>query len=151
MHVRVATQKDIPFLVESGQRFINEAPNYSNRQIDEIALAENFRTVIGGMGAVFVVEDKGMIVGGLVCLTTKDWFNDQLIAFEQSFYVCPEYRATCAKYLLLESFIAWAKNMNAGRIQCATTTGINTQGCVNLYKKFGFTEYGVLLDLELKA
>ena len=72
-----------------------------------------------------------------------------MIAFEQVFYVVPEYRSTQSALLLIDSFVSWAKHMNAGRVQCGTTTGINTQSCVRLYNHFGFTEYGILLDLEL--
>lgn len=151
MQVRVATIEDIPSLIEIARQFIVEAPNYSKRELNETALDQNFRSVMSGAGAIFLVESKNQIVGGIVCLTTTDWFNDQVIAFEQVFYVCPEYRATRAPFLLLDSFISWAKHMNAGRIQCGTTTGINTKGCIRLYQHFGFSEYGTVLDLELKA
>ena len=96
-----------------------------------------------------MTEHKNALTGGIVCLTTKDWFNNQVIAFEQVFYVVPEYRSTQSAFLLIDSFVSWAKHMNAGRVQCGTTTGINTQSCVRLYKHFGFKEHGTLLDMEL--
>ena len=126
MQVRPATLKDMHSLLTMARQFILEAPNYSGRELNEDALT-----------------------GGIVCLTTKDWFNNQVIAFEQVFYVVPEYRSTQSAFLLIDSFVSWAKHMNAGRVQCGTTTGINTRSCVRLYKHFGFTEYGILLDLEL--
>ena len=81
---------------------------------------------------------------------TKDWFSDQLIAFEQVFYVKPKYRSTRAAIQLIDAFVEWAKSMNVDRVQCGTTTGIQTKGCLRLYERFGFREYGTLLDLELK-
>lgn len=149
MQVRPATPKDMPSLLAMARQFILEAPNYSGRELDEDALEENLTAVIQGQGAIFVTEHKDVLTGGIVCLTTKDWFNNQIIAFEQVFYVVPEYRATRAALLLVDTFITWAKHMNAKRVQCGTTTGINTDGCVRLYNHFGFTEYGILLDLEL--
>lgn len=151
MRVRVATLDDLPSLMNIARQFILEAPNYSTRELNEDALSENLRSVINGLGAVFIAEHQHEIVGGIVCLTTKDWFNDQIIAFEQVFYICPQYRSTRASFLLIETFVNWAKHMNAGRMQCGTTTGINTKGCLRLYERFGFREYGTLLDLELKA
>ena len=149
MQVRPATLKDMPSLLAMARQFILEAPNYSGRELNEDALEENLTAVIRGQGAIFVTEHKDALTGGIVCLTTKDWFNNQIIAFEQVFYVVPEYRSTQSALLLIDSFVSWAKHMNAGRVQCGTTTGINTQSCVRLYNHFGFNEYGILLDLEL--
>ncbi len=149
MQVRPATLKDMPSLLAMARQFILEAPNYSGRELNENALEANLTAVIQGQGAIFVTEHKDVLTGGIVCLTTKDWFNNQIIAFEQVFYVVPEYRSTQSALLLIDSFVSWAKHMNAGRVQCGTTTGINTDGCVRLYKHFGFNEYGILLDLEL--
>ena len=96
MRLRTASISDIPILILIAQGFIKEAPNYQSRELDIKALEENLRTIIDGVGAVFVAEKGEQIVGGIVCLTTKDWFNNQVIAFEQVFYVLPEYRATRA-------------------------------------------------------
>lgn len=151
MQVRSAKLPDVPALVALGQEFISEAPNYSSRKFDANALRQNLESVVNGQGAIFVVEAGTEIVGGIVCLTAKDWFNDDVIAFEQVFYISPTYRTTQASFLLIDAFIAWSKNMGASRIQCGTTTGINTRGCVRLYERFGFTKYGTVLDMELKA
>lgn len=150
MKLRVATQEDIAELVAMGQQFIKEAPNYSGRTIQTKALEQNLTAIINGDGAIFLVELNNITVGGIVCATTNDWFSDQVIAFEQVFYVKPEYRATRAALLLLDAFVEWAKSMNADRVQCGTTTGIQTKGCLRLYERFGFREYGTLLDLELQ-
>ena len=149
MQVRTATLKDMPSLLAMARQFILEAPNYSGRELNENALEANLTAVIQGQGAIFVTEHKDALTGGIVCLTTKDWFNNQIIAFEQVFYVVPEYRSTQSALLLIDSFVSWSKHMNAKRVQCGTTTGISTDGCVRLYRHFGFTEYGILMDLEL--
>ena len=149
MQVRPATLKDMPSLLAMARQFILEAPNYSGRELNENALEANLAAVIQGQGAIFVTEHKDALTGGIVCLTTKDWFNNQIIAFEQVFYVVPDYRSTQSALLLIDSFVGWSKHMNAKRVQCGTTTGISTDGCVRLYRHFGFTEYGILMDLEL--
>ena len=149
MQVRSAKLPDVPALVALGQEFISEAPNYSSRKFDANALRQNLESVVNGQGAIFVVEAGTEIVGGIVCLTAKDWFNDDVIAFEQVFYISPTYRTTQASFLLIDAFIAWSKNMGASRIQCGTTTGIKTRGCMRLYERLGFTQYGTVLDMEL--
>ena len=149
MRVRVATHSDMPCFIENAKRLHSESPKYAIRNLNEKALSENLRSVMDGVGAIFVAENNGEVVGGIVCLTTKDWFNDDVIAFEQVFYVQPEYRATRAPLLLIDAFVNWAKYMKADRIQSGTTTDISTQGCVRLYEHFGFIQYGIMMDMEL--
>lgn len=149
MKIRVATLEDIPMLVELGQQFILEAPNYSGRTINIDVLTENFKEIINGSGCIFIAELGSFAIGGIVCSSTKDWFDGQTVAFEQVFYVKPEYRATNAAINLLSVFIEWAELIKADRVQVGTTTGIQTKGCLRLYKKFGFREHGIVLDMEL--
>ncbi|AOA57572.1 GNAT family N-acetyltransferase [Acinetobacter larvae] len=148
MKLRTAGLADLPHLIEMAQDFIKEAPNYRKRTLVVGALENNLKSIVES-GAIFVVELHKNIVGGIVCATTKDWFNDDLIAFEQVFYVKPKYRATRAPLLLIDALIEWSHGMNASRIQCGTTTGIQTKGCLRLYERFGFREFGQLFDMEL--
>lgn len=150
MKVRVAEHDDVDALVQFGEWLSNESPSYSRREYSSGAAACHFHNMIESKGVIFVVELCGQIVGGIAGSTSKNWFNDDLIAFEQVLYVEPEYRATRASILLIDAFIEWAKSMQATRIQVGTTTGIQTKGCLRLYEHFGFREYGTLLDLELQ-
>ena len=77
--------------------------------------------------------------------------EDVLSGKTKMLYVAPEFRKSRAAYMLVKGFINWATLMGASRIQCGTTTGVESAGCIRLYKHFGFTEYGTILDLELKA
>ena len=149
MHVRVANHSDMTCLIQHAKKLHLESGKYTRRAFDENALSENLTSVLNGSGAIFVAEIKGQIVGGIVCLTSKDWFNNDVIAFEQVFYVQPEYRATRVPLLLIDAFVNWAKHMKADRIQSGTTTDISTKGCVRLYEHFGFTQYGIMMDMEL--
>ena len=151
MQVRVATLPDVPAMVALGQEFIKEAPNYKNRPYIADNAAEHFSAVIKGGGVIFLVEHDAQIIGGFVGRIGRDWFNDIKIAFDDVLYVKPEFRTSRAAYILIQSFIRWAQIMGAHRIQCGTTTGVASDSCIRLYKHFGFTEYGTVLDLELKA
>lgn len=149
MKLRVATVHDIPTLVEFGESFIQESPNYQARPYDNSKVANHFNSLIKH-GALFVVEENSVICGGFAGGIGSDWFNGQKIAFDYVMYVKPEYRKTRAAYLLIDAFVNWARIMKADRIQCGTTTGVESKGCIRLYKHFGFTEFGTVLDLELK-
>ena len=71
------------------------------------------------------------------------------IAFDDVMYVKPEFRKTRAAYVLIQTFIGWAAAMGVNRIQCGTTTGVESRACIRLYEHFGFTQYGTVLDMEL--
>src|SRR5690606_34800541 len=107
--------------------------------------------LIKGGGAIFLVEHDEQIIGGFVGRIGGDWFNNTKIAFDDCLYVKPEFRKSRAAHMLIQAFIRWAQLMGASRIQCGTTTGVESNACIRLYKHFGFTEYGTVLDLELKA
>ena len=151
MLVRVATLSDVPCLVTLGKAFIKEAPNYNNRPYLADNAAKHFTNLIKGNGVVILVEQDQQIIGGFVGRIGGDWFNNTKIAFDDVLYVKPEFRKTRAAYVLIQTFIGWAVGMGADRIQCGTTTGVESAACIRLYKHFGFTEYGTILDLELKA
>ena len=151
MRLRVATLPDVPAMVALGQEFIKEAPNYQSRPYVTEYAEKHFTSLIKGGGVIFLVEHQEQIIGGFVGRMGGDWFNDIKIAFDDVLYVAPEFRKSRAAYMLIQAFIRWAQLMGADRIQCGTTTGVESAACIRLYKHFGFTKYGTVLDLELKA
>ncbi|MEN8419336.1 GNAT family N-acetyltransferase [Acinetobacter baumannii] len=148
MKLRVATLNDIPTLVEFGKSFIDEAPNYQNRHYCPESAEDHFKKLLKE-GVIFVVEHNGVLCGGFAGGIGKDWFNNQKIAFDYVMYVKPDFRKTRVAYMLVTAFINWAKILKADRIQCGTTTGVESLGCIRLYKHFGLREYGTVLDMEL--
>ena len=149
MRVRTAKLLDVPALVALGQEFIKEAPNYQNRPYMADKAAEHFTHLINGGGVIFIVEQDQEIMGGFAGRIGGDWFNNTKIAFDDVMYVKPEFRKTRAAYVLIQTFIGWAAAMGVNRIQCGTTTGVESRACIRLYEHFGFTQYGTVLDMEL--
>ena len=149
MRVRTAKLPDVPALVALGQEFIKEAPNYQNRPYMADKAAEHFTQLINGGGVIFIVEQDQEIMGGFAGRIGGDWFNKTKIAFDDVMYVKPEFRKTRAAYVLIQTFIGWAAAMGVNRIQCGTTTGVESRACIRLYEHFGFTQYGTVLDMEL--
>ena len=89
MKLRVATVQDIPALVEFGESFIKESPNYQDRPYDNDKVADHFKSLIKH-GALFVAEENSVICGGFAGGISSDWFNGQKIAFDYVMYVKPE-------------------------------------------------------------
>ena len=149
MKLRVATLQDIPTLVQFGEAFFNESPNYQGRQYEPEEAAKHYENLMRKEGVIFVVEQRGQVVGGFAGGIGKDWFNQQKIAFDYVLYVEPKFRKTRAAYVLIQAFIGWSASMGAQRIQCGTTTDVESEACIRLYEHFGFKQYGTLLDMEI--
>lgn len=151
MELRPATLIDVPTLVEFGAAFIQESPNYHGRNYSSEHAAKHYEELIKGNGVLLVVEHDGQLCGGFAGGIGKDWFSGEKTAFDYVMYVKPEFRKSRTAYLLIQTFISWARLMGADRIQCGTTTGVESNACIKLYKHFGFTEFGTVLNMELKA
>ena len=149
MKIRVATLIDIPQLVQFGAEFIKESPNYQGREYCDDQAEKHFTKLIKGSGVIFLVEHDGQICGGFAGGIGSDWFNQQKVAYDYVMYVQPKFRKTRAAYLLIKSFVDWAHLMGVDRIQCGTTTGVESTSCIRLYEHFGFRQYGTVLDMEL--
>lgn len=149
MKIRVATLSDIPTLVQFGESFVSESPNYKNRGYDVHHAANHFSNLINGTGVIFVAEYESQVIGGFAGGIVNDWFSNQKMAFDYVLYIKPEFRKSHVAFELISAFITWSKLMGANRIQCGTATGVETKACVRLYKKFGFIETGTFLDLEI--
>lgn len=149
MEIRVATKEDVPILVELGALFIEESPVYQSRGYVHELAADHFTNLIMNSGVILVVEHNGVICGGFAGAIGKDWFNGKRIAYDHVLYVKPEYRKSRAAYMLIDAFINWARLMNADFIQCGTTTGVESQACIRLYKHFGFHEFGTVLEMKV--
>lgn len=149
MKIRVATVEDIPTLVQFGESFMQESPHYQQRSYGLKKAEKHFKQTLK-TGALFIAEQNGVICGGFAGGTGKDWFNNEKIAFDYVMYVKPEYRKTRAAYLLVQAFLNWAQIIGADRVQCGTTTGVESRGCIRLYEHFGLSEYGTVLSMELK-
>lgn len=151
MELRPANLNDVPDLVQIGQAFIKEAPNYQNKEYLPEKAAEHFKQLIKGAGVVLLAIEKGVIVGGFVGRISHEWFSNKKVAFDDVLYVKPEFRKTRVAYLLVQAFIHCAQLMGANSIQCGTTTGVESEACINLYQHFGFEKFGTVMNMELKA
>lgn len=151
MKIRVATLNDIPVLLKFGAAFVQESPNYKNREFIAQEAQKHFEDLINGQGVIFVIESRQKVIAGFAGSIGKEWFNSQKIAIDHVMYVLPEFRKTRAAYYLIQTFIGWAVGMGANRIQCGTTTDVESKGCIRLYEHFGFKQYGTVLDMELSV
>lgn len=150
--VEKARITDIPELLEIAVGFWNESPSYQQRPINLNKVKTQLQTLIlyPSQGCVLVVlDEEDNILGGFLGGLQEEWQSDSLMAFDYCLFVKPQYRGGRAAYLLIKSFIEWAKEAGATWVQCGTATQVNTERTISFYKKFGFEHTGSFLEMKL--
>ena len=149
MRIREASHQDIPILIKMGAALTNESPTFKQRGFNPDKAARHFKWLLDGNGVIFLAVHDGQIVGGFVGGITTDWQSDHKLAFDYVMYVMPKFRSSGVAKLLVETFIFWAKEMGADRINCGTATMVNTKHCIDLYTSLGFSVVGAFLEMEI--
>lgn len=146
--IRPAKHDDIPRLVELGT-LLHDTSTYARRSYNPEKVAHLLGQLIDGLGVVFAAEVEGRIVGGFAGALTEQWFSDDLIAFDYSFFIEPGKRQGLIAMKLILAFQEWAKAKGAKEIQMGITTGINVAGTSRLYTRMGFQFNGPLFRMEV--
>lgn len=150
MHIRKATLDDVRTLVDFGKRLTKESPVFSKQGFDEYSAADLFAYLINKHESIFLAQDQYQNpIGTLIGVVDTDWRTGHKLAFEQGVYVLPEYRRSDAAKKLIHTFVEWAKNQDADRIQLGTMTGIQADKVVKLYESLGFSLVGYVLEMEV--
>ncbi|WP_284085108.1 GNAT family N-acetyltransferase [Acinetobacter haemolyticus] len=150
MQIRKATLDDVGTLVDFGKRLTKESPVFSKQGFDENSAADLFAYLINKHESIFLALDQYQNpIGTLIGVVDTDWRTGHKLAFEQGVYVLPEYRRSDAAKTLINTFVEWAKNQDADRIQLGTMTGIHADKVVKLYESLGFSLVGYVLEMEV--
>lgn len=91
---------------------------------------------------LYVYWRDGKIAGGIAGSLGEEWYNNELVAYEQAFFICPSVRHGLIALRLMTAFQAWAKEMGATEMRMGITTTGNTAGITRLYHAFGLVSTG---------
>lgn len=150
MFVRAAEERDMPILLDMGQKLTQESELFKKQGFDVNRAKHVFGKLIELYSSILVVLDNEFqVVGALIGAIDVDWRTGQKLAYEQGVYVLPEYRKSGAASDLIKSFEIWAKLNKADRIQIGTITGIHADRTVTLYKSLGYELIGYTLEKEV--
>ncbi len=141
--IRVATTADIPRILELGH-LLHATTSYSAKAIVPEKVAAFLEALISGdHGVIFLAEQGGEVVGGLMGGLTDQWFNHDLIAYDYSFFLVPGHGFSAVK--LMRAFELWAKARGASEIYMGIGTRVGVDGTVRLYESMGFEHFGPML------
>jgi len=146
--IRPARHDDIPRLVELGT-LLHDTSSYARRSLNPEKVTRFLAQLIDGLGVVFVAEVDGEVVGGFAGAVTEQWFSDDLIAYDYSFFIEPSKRQGLIAIKLILAFQEWAKAKGAKEIQMGITTGVHVEGTTKLYRRLGFEYNGPLFRMEV--
>lgn len=150
--IHKASITDVSELLEIAVQFWSESETYSQRPINLNKVKTQLQTLIlyPSQGCVLVCKDAdNNIIGGFMGGLQEEWQSDSLMAFDYCLFVRANNRGTKAAYLLVKSFIEWAKEQGATWIQCGIATRINTERTISFYQKMGFDHTGSFLEMKL--
>lgn len=133
--IRLASEADVPRVVEMGRRFLAEGP-YRNQLADvpEVSTRIAAFAVTTDKCRVLVSELEGQVTGVLAFILFPHYFSGELTAGEMIWYVEPEHRPGGVALRLLWEAERMAKEMGAERMQVTAPTSAVS----DLYKRFGY-------------
>lgn len=146
--IRPATHDDVPRLIELGAK-LHQTSSYAGMTFMPEKAAVFLHALIDGVGVIFVAEVEGVVVGGFAGAVTEQWFSNDLLAYDYSFFIDPKTRSGITATKLLLTFIEWARIKGAKTIQIGITTGINVSGTADFYRSLGFVDAGRFFNKEL--
>lgn len=146
MGIRVATQADIPRILELGELMHAESPRWSRLSFNRVKAEHYLRDLIDGAGAVFLAEHGGVVVGGIAGVLSSHWSSDDLLADEVAFFMAPAARGNMLAVRLVCTLRAWAEQRGAKWLQAGTSTGLDPERTAQLYERLGFTRCAIGLE-----
>ena len=146
--IRVATEADIPRIVELGQQMHDESPFYCDIAYDTGKVSAAMKQLINGAGVIFLYETGGEIRGGMAGYMGEFWFSSERLASDLALFIHPDHRHGMIAVKLTLAFHAWAKQLGARRVQMGITTGVHTEDTGKLYRSLGMSDSGNLFKKD---
>lgn len=148
MQVEVATPDDAAEIATLGQ-LLHDTSSYADTPYNRAKVEDLMRHLaLGGDNVVFVVRKAGAIVGGIAGSVSAQWFSDEKLGYEYSFFVEPGSRSGGAALKLLLAFTNWCQARGAKKVRIGITTGMQEELTGRFYRRMGFHDAGTLFQLE---
>lgn len=148
-HVEPAVLADVPRLAELGEALHAASRHHRLSFSREKVEALLTHLINDPNGVVFVSRRDGQIVGACAGIVSPNWFGDDLIGMEYSFFVEPGARNDMRGTTLVLAFVRWCQRRGAKQVRMGITTGINEPDTAKLYRSLGLSDGGVLFTKEL--
>lgn len=146
--IRVATEADIPALVDLGQEMHNES-NFSTLTFDVEKTKEYVKNLMG-YGIVFCSEVDGAITGFIAGFLYQPYFSYDFMATDIGLFITKDARGGMAAPRLIDAFTKWAQEKGAKQIRPGISVGGNIDGVGRLYERMGYSIVGSVFMKEIQ-
>ncbi len=141
MHVRLALEGDEDAIVAMARTNMEQTrPTLTFNEGRCRATIQNYFDQANP--TIFVAEDKGEVVGFLVCNFYEYHAADGLYATQEVLFVRPDKRGTRAAALLMKELIAWSKTLGALELVGGNDNEFNSDRTARFLEHFGFKRVG---------
>lgn len=137
--VRRATVGDIPRMVLTAKRFIDES-GYAKLGItgNPLKLHDSLQKAIADDAcAVFIADRSGAVVGAAQAVKFTNYFSDSPMAIELFWWVAPEHRGGSAAIRLMDAMEAWADEQRCVTFAMVDIVSINSSA-PRIYERRGY-------------
>jgi GNAT superfamily N-acetyltransferase len=149
--IRKADENDIPSIIKLGLEMRNEAPAYEMLDFDEDKIEELLRSdVMAKMGAIFISEKDGEVIGMFAGLVVPHYFGHQLMANDLCFFVSKEHRGGTTAVRLIKAFESWCWSVGADTLRFSVSTNVSPERTLKLFLKMGYEHGGYLVNKNIK-
>jgi GNAT superfamily N-acetyltransferase len=140
MNVRTADRFDTPDLIELLRHYRSATPWPRLADCDnETYIRTVLAHIFAGMGAIFVAEKAGTMIGMLIAIRNNNiWDPDLYVLDELAYWVEPEHRGSRAGYRLIRAYQQYAEELKtSGKIEAYTISKMASSPDLN-YGRLGF-------------
>lgn len=136
--LRSAVELDLPRLLELAVAYSAEVPDNKFPIDEEYAVASMAEAMLCDDNYCKVLLVDGRVVGFLwAFICTQPWSLSK-IAFDNIFYISPEFRGGYGVISLIKDYYKWSVDKGAKEVCISTASGIDTTKVCRIFEAIGF-------------
>lgn len=136
---------DVPDIMDHMEAMRAESPALAGVPVDRKRTGTFLRSMIGYDKLTGVVATGGC----MLVIITDSFYDSRVHAFEQMFYVRPEYRGNRLAISMVRIVEKLCAERGAETLLVGSSTGIADERTARLYERLGFKRSGIQLRKEL--
>jgi len=146
--IRKAKIEDIEDLIVMGASMVAES-NFDHVGYNHRYFGEYLWQMICSDNCCILIAVRGEeTLGAILCSVSPAATCPSLIANEHAFYVRPERRSLIVAQQLLKSYVEWATEQGAVRINAGNSAGAPDEGYQKLLSRSGFSKAGSIMYMN---
>jgi GNAT superfamily N-acetyltransferase len=145
--VKLVQVGDVPALMDHMEAMRAESPVLSKVPVDRQRTGNILRTMISSGLMTGVIAEGGC----LLVVLCDSFYDSRLQAYEQMFYVRPEYRGNRLAVSMVRIMEQVCTERGAETLSVGSSSGVADERTARLFEHLGYTRLGISLRKELNV